>query len=138
MIATSFSLEQIQEAARWFLSQIGSNRILAFYGDLGAGKTTFIKAVCQELGVQSLVNSPTFAIINEYATETEPVYHFDFYRIKRKEEAFDIGSDEYFDSGCYCFIEWPDKLEDLLPEEALNVSIRVEANGNRRIEIDGL
>ena len=105
---------------------------------MGAGKTTFIKALCEELGVEDAVNSPTFAIVNEYySTRLDgPIFHFDFYRIKRIEEAFDIGTDDYFYSGAPCFIEWPELIEDILPEEAVRVSIEEQPDGTRTIEFE--
>lgn len=119
------SLEQIEQAARKFLELIGDHRVLAFYGSMGAGKTTFIKAVCHQLGVKETVASPTFAIVNEYlAGDGEAVYHFDFYRIKNEEEAIDFGCEDYFYSGRYCFIEWPERILSLLPEETLEINIR--------------
>ena len=117
-------LSQINQLARQFVSSIGNRRVFAFYGDMGAGKTTFIRAVCRELGVDDVVNSPTFAIVNEYTAKDGPVYHFDFYRIRRIEEAYDIGFEDYLYSGQLCFIEWPELIEELLPEDAVRVSIR--------------
>ena len=117
----------LPRAAKVFLQHIGDARILAFYGTMGAGKTTFITAVCEALGVQDVVNSPTFTIVNEYRDrDDEPVYHFDFYRINRLSEALDIGLYEYFDSGALCLIEWPEMIEELLPEDTLKVQIMVE------------
>ena len=117
----------LPRAAEVFLQHIGKARILAFYGAMGAGKTTFITAVCEALGVRDVVNSPTFTIVNEYRDRNdEPVYHFDFYRINRISEALDIGLYEYFDSGALCLIEWPEMIEELLPEDTLKVQILVE------------
>ena len=119
--------DDLPRAARVFLQHIGESRIIAFYGAIGAGKTTFITAVCEALGVQDVVNSPTFTIVNEYRDgRGEPVYHFDFYRINRLSEALDIGLYEYFDSGALCLIEWPEMIEELLPDDALKVQILVE------------
>ncbi|MCF0244813.1 MAG: tRNA (adenosine(37)-N6)-threonylcarbamoyltransferase complex ATPase subunit type 1 TsaE [Bacteroidaceae bacterium] len=119
------SLDKINEAAREFLQQIGDNRVIALYGEMGAGKTTFVKAICDELKVEDQVTSPTFAIVNEYTSSItqEPIYHFDFYRIKKIEEVYDIGYEEYIDSGCLCLMEWPELIEDLLPEDCLKVKI---------------
>ena len=118
------SLDEINSVARTFLEEIGENKLLAFYGHMGAGKTTFIKALCEELGVEDVVNSPTFAIVNEYTDrEGESVFHFDFYRIKSLDEAFGIGFDNYMDSGCFCSMEWPEKVEEILPDETLRVEI---------------
>lgn len=119
--------EDLPRAAKVFLEHLGDARIIAFYGAMGAGKTTFITAVCEALGVKDVVNSPTFTIINEYRDRNgEPVYHFDFYRITRLNEALDIGLYEYFDSGALCLVEWPEMIEELLPEETLKVQILVE------------
>ncbi len=108
-------------------------RIFAFYGEMGAGKTTFIKALCMELGVYDTVNSPTFVLINQYQTKTdEPVFHFDFYRIKKIGEVLDIGYEDYFYSGSYCLIEWPEKIEPLLPEGTVKVSIVVDESSRGR------
>lgn len=119
--------EDLPRAAKVFLEHLGDARIIAFYGAMGAGKTTFITAVCEALGVKDVVNSPTFTIVNEYRDRNgEPVYHFDFYRITRLNEALDIGLYEYFDSGALCLVEWPEMIEELLPEETLKVQILVE------------
>ena len=120
-------LDDLPRAARAFLDHRGGHTIVAFYGQMGAGKTTFITAVCDALGVRDVVNSPTFTIVNEYRDrDDEPVYHFDFYRINRLSEALDIGLYEYFDSGALCLIEWPEMIEELLPEDTLKVQIMVE------------
>ena len=135
-------IEQIRTAARQFINEIGSARVIAFYGKMGAGKTTFIKALCEELGVRDVITSPTFAIVNEY-TVSEPiveewdgasVYHFDFYRIKRLEEVYDMGFEDYFYSGELCLIEWPELIEELLPGDALRVHITEESDGSRTVE----
>jgi len=127
-------LNDIERAAKEFLKLRGNNTVIAFYGAMGAGKTTFTKAICKVLGVPDSVNSPTFTIINEYRTkEGEPVYHFDFYRIDKLEEAYDIGFDEFVDSGWLCLIEWPEKIEKLLPEETLRVYIKVLPDDSREI-----
>ncbi|MCQ2196553.1 MAG: tRNA (adenosine(37)-N6)-threonylcarbamoyltransferase complex ATPase subunit type 1 TsaE [Bacteroidaceae bacterium] len=136
MNITITSLDNIREAAREFISQIGENRVFAFYGKMGAGKTTFTKAICEELGVQDAINSPTFAIVNEYeAGDGSAIYHFDFYRIKRLSEAYDIGIDDYFYSGNLCFIEWPELIEELLPENAVRVEIEELADGRRVVRM---
>ena len=127
-------LENIRESAREFISQMGDARVFAFYGQMGAGKTTFIKAVCEELGVCDVITSPTFAIVNEYSLpEGEPLYHFDFYRIKKLEEVYDMGYEDYFYSGALCFIEWPELIEELLPEDAVRVTISEERDGTRTV-----
>ena len=124
------SLDNIHDAAKQFIAAMGDNTVFAFYGKMGAGKTTFIKAVCEELGVTDVINSPTFAIINEYRSETagELIYHFDFYRINKVEEAFDFGYEDYFYSGALCFIEWPELIEELLPMDAVKVTIEEQAD----------
>ena len=124
--------ETIREAARSFIQQMGNGHVFAFYGQMGAGKTTFIKAICEELGVEDVITSPTFAIVNEYrAASGEPVFHFDFYRITKPSEALDIGFYEYIDSGYTCLLEWPENIEELLPEETLRVRIEVQPDESR-------
>ena len=148
-------IDHIREAAREFIEHIGEHRVFAFYGKMGAGKTTFVKALCEELGVNDVITSPTFAIINEY-TATPPtaaanssfslrecgvatftlhsslqIYHFDFYRIKKLEEVYDMGYEDYFYSGALCFIEWPELIEDILPDDAVRVSIAEQEDGSR-------
>lgn len=127
------NIDSIREAARQFVAATGENTVFAFYGKMGAGKTTFIKAVCEELGVEDVITSPTFAIVNEYRSDTtgELIYHFDFYRIKKIEEVYDMGYEDYFYSGALCFIEWPELIEELLPEEAVKVAIEENADGSR-------
>ena len=135
------SLDSIREAARQFIDGIGQHRVFAFYGNMGAGKTTFVKAICEELGVDDVITSPTFAIINEYALDSDllpdisSVYHFDFYRIKKLEEVYDMGYEDYFYSGALCFIEWPELIEELLPEDAVKVSIKENPDGSRTVEV---
>lgn len=129
------SVEKIGETAKAFIEATKGKRIFAFYGSMGAGKTTFIKAICQQMGIKDVINSPTFAIINEYSLpDGNPLYHFDFYRLKKTEEAFDLGYEEYFYSGNYCLIEWPEKIEALLPEECIRIHIDVLPDGRRIIE----
>lgn len=130
------SLEDINVAAKQFVENIGDHSIFAFYGAMGAGKTTFIKAICEELGVEEVITSPTFAIVNEYTTGSgEPLYHFDFYRIKKLDEFFDMGGEDYFGSGNLCFIEWPELIEDVLPEEAIIVKIKEIEDGSRLVTL---
>ncbi len=125
-------LEQIDQAAKEFVDTIGERRLFAFYGKMGAGKTTFIKAICAQLGVKDVVASPTFAIVNEYGmADGDVIYHFDFYRIKRVAEAYDIGCDEYFYSGSLCFMEWPELVEEILPEETVKVYVTEQPDGSR-------
>ena len=130
------SLAEIDRAAREFLKEIGDNCLVAFYAPMGAGKTTFTTAVCKALGVkEDAISSPTFAIVNEYrARGGEPVFHFDFYRIERPEEALDIGLYDYLDSGCLCLMDWPENIEGLLPEETLRVKISVLDDDSRVLE----
>jgi len=129
------SLHDIDRAAKTFVEHIGDRTVFAFYGKMGAGKTTFIKAVCEQIGVEEVITSPTFAIVNEYhsAVFDAPVYHFDFYRIKKTEEVYDLGYEEYLYCGALCFIEWPELIDDLLPENAVKVSIDSDALGHRTI-----
>ena len=126
-------LEGLDAAAGEFLSLLGQRRLVAFYAPMGAGKTTFITAICKKLGVQEdAVSSPTFAIVNEYRTGSgEPLYHFDFYRIENVAEALDIGIFEYFDSGALCLMEWPENIEQLLPDDTLKVHISVNPDETR-------
>ena len=132
------SLDTSREAAKEFVAGMDDRTVFAFRGAMGAGKTTFIKAICEELGVEDVINSPTFAIINEYrsATTGELIYHFDFYRINKLSEAEDIGTEDYFYSGALCFIEWPEKVEDLLPGDVVEVNIVENADGTRTVTVD--
>ena len=130
------SLEEIGVAAKEFVAAMGDRKVFAFYGKMGAGKTTFIKAVCEELGVEDVINSPTFAIVNEYVDGTgEPVFHFDFYRIKNAQEVMDIGYEDYVYSGHVCFMEWPELIENLLPDDAVKVYIEEEMDGSRVVRL---
>ena len=132
-------IEHIREAAREFINQIGDKRVFAFYGKMGAGKTTFVKAICEELGVEDVITSPTFAIINEYSITSSPsplpstIYHFDFYRIKKLEEVYDMGYEDYFYSDALCFIEWPELIEEVLPDDAVRVHIEVQPDDSRLV-----
>ena len=132
------SLSEIDRAAEEFLRRIGEHRLVAFRASMGAGKTTFITALCKELGVEEdAVSSPTFAIVNEYrGAKGDSIYHFDFYRIERNEEALDIGLYDYLDSGSLCLMEWPENIESLLPEETLFVRISVTGKDSRLISWD--
>ena len=132
------SLDHIYEAAREFIAAIGDNTVFALYGKMGAGKTTFVKALCQELGVEDVVTSPTFAVINEYRSDIagELIYHFDFYRIKKLEEVYDMGYEDYFYSGALCFIEWPELVEELLPGNTVKVTIEELEDGSRKLTME--
>ena len=134
------SLEHIHEAAREFIAAMGDNTVFSLYGKMGAGKTTFIKALCQELGVEDVVTSPTFAVINEYRSDIagELIYHFDFYRIKKLEEVYDMGYEDYFYSGALCFIEWPELVEELLPGNTIKVTIEELEDGSRKLTMENL
>jgi tRNA threonylcarbamoyladenosine biosynthesis protein TsaE len=136
------NIDTIRESAREFIQNIGEHKVFAFYGKMGAGKTTFVKAICEELGVEDVITSPTFAIVNEYEVNLKPqtsnlnvqsIFHFDFYRIKRLEEVYDMGYEDYFYSGALCFIEWPELIEDLLPEDAVKVTITENTDGTRTV-----
>jgi len=134
------NLEEIDKVAEEFIRYISESdlqsNIFAFYGKMGAGKTTFIKAICKALGVQDNVNSPTFTIINEYkSAKGFPIYHFDFYRINRLQEAYDIGTEDYFSGSGLCLIEWPEKIAEILPEDCIKVSITTNPDLSRTIEI---
>lgn len=130
-------LENIHQAAKEFIEAMGDGNVFAFYGKMGAGKTTFIKAVCECLGVEDVITSPTFAIVNEYRSETsELIYHFDFYRIKKLDEVYDMGYEDYFYSGALCFIEWPELIEELLPEDAIKVTISEQEDGSRTVSFN--
>lgn len=130
------SLDTIADAASEFIKQMGDNTVFAFHGEMGAGKTTLIKAICEKLGVDDVINSPTFAIINEYRSDSgELIYHFDFYRINKEEEAFDFGYEDYFFSGSLCFIEWPERIESLLPHDTVHVTVKEIEGGQRQVII---
>jgi len=128
--------EELGEVAKVFLQRAGHCPVWLFFGDMGSGKTTFIKSLCVQVGVKDAMSSPTFSIVNEYNTnDDDKVYHFDFYRIKNEAEAYDIGSEEYFYSGNLCLIEWPEKIPSLIPAEHAEVSITVENQNHRTIAL---
>ncbi len=134
MEITISTITQLREATFKFVSAMGDKKVFALYGKMGVGKTTFTKAVCEELGVSDVVNSPSFSIVNEYKTsQGNPIYHFDFYRIRQVSEALDIGCQDYFASGNLCFIEWPEMIEPLLPPDAVKVTIEEMTDGSRKI-----
>ena len=134
------TLADLEAAAHQFVEAMGDNTVFAFYGKMGAGKTTFIKEVCTLLGVTDNITSPTFAIVNEYRSDIagELIYHFDFYRIKKLEEVYDLGYEDYFYSGALCFIEWPELIEELLPGNTVKVTIEEEADGARVLTLSEL
>ena len=135
MQITVQSENELAQAARTFVQAMDQATVFAFYGKMGAGKTTFIKALCEALGVSDVVSSPTFSIVNEYRSDTtgELVYHFDFYRIEKIEEVYDMGYEDYFYSGALCFIEWPELVEELLPGDAVKVTVTEAEDGSRCI-----
>ena len=130
-------IEGLEEAAKAFVAAMGERSVFAFYGKMGAGKTTFIKALCKALGIEDIVNSPPFALVNEYRSDTtgELVYPFAFDRINKIEEVYDMGYEDYFYSGAVCLIEWPELVEDLLPEDAVRVEIVENADGSRTLTL---
>ncbi len=130
------SLSELPIIAQQIIDFAGNNRIFLFYGDMGAGKTTLIKSLCSVLGSKDNITSPTFAIVNEYIAAQGKIYHFDFYRLKNQNEALDLGSDEYFYSGNYCFIEWPEKIPDILPANYVKIAIKVMPDNSRQISLD--
>ncbi len=123
----------LKDVAHALVQSYAEARVILFYGDMGAGKTTFIKAICTELGVKENTSSPTFSIVNEYHSPHGPVYHFDFYRLRDEQEAFDMGYEEYLYSGHYCLIEWPEKIANLLPSQTLSVRLEVTGPDSRKI-----
>ncbi len=128
--------KHLPAAAKEFLKYIGSNKIFAFYGSMGAGKTTIIKSICEALGAIDIISSPTFTLVNEYRTsEGSALYHIDFYRIKKTEEVFDFGIEEYLSGDSFCFMEWPELVEDILPPETVNVRITVDNDEQRILDI---
>ncbi|PLX17061.1 MAG: tRNA (adenosine(37)-N6)-threonylcarbamoyltransferase complex ATPase subunit type 1 TsaE [Marinilabiliales bacterium] len=130
------SLSDLNVVADKFLRLMRDQKTFAFFGPMGVGKTTFIKALCNELGVVEIVTSPTFALVNEYQTnQGDVIYHFDFYRIEKIEEVYDFGYEDYFFSGNYCFIEWPDKVAEILPENVVYVQMVENSDGTRTINI---
>ena len=135
---TIHHLDEIREVARRFLDAMDDRTVFAFRGTMGAGKTTCIKALCEELGVQDVINSPTFAIVNEYGPTDDGrlIYHFDFYRINKPEEAYDFGYEDYIYSDALCFIEWPEKIEELLPPDTVNVYLEEQPDGSRRVVME--
>jgi tRNA threonylcarbamoyladenosine biosynthesis protein TsaE len=134
-IFRAHSVEELSDVAEQLLAAAQDARVFLFYGEMGAGKTTFIKAICTALGVTDGTSSPTFSIVNEYGSPDGPVYHFDFYRLKKESEALDLGYEEYLYSGQYCFIEWPERIAGLLPEHAAEVFIDALDEHSREIRL---
>jgi tRNA threonylcarbamoyladenosine biosynthesis protein TsaE len=130
----SFTLDDLDIVVKDLIKAAGNCSVWLFFGEMGAGKTTLIKAICRALGVHASMTSPTFSIVNEYNADNGRVfYHFDFYRLKNEEEAYDIGVEEYLDSGRLCFIEWPDRIPSLLPRERFEINIEIEGPTQRRL-----
>src|SRR5690606_3950415 len=129
------NLEALTNAAKWLIENTGAKRVFIFKAPMGEGKTTFIKALCKYLKVYDNTSSPTFSIVNEYHSANGPICHFDFYRLKSEQEAFDLGYEEYFYSGAYCFIEWPEKIPNLIPEDAAMIQIKVSEDQSRTIKL---
>ena len=131
------NLEETKQVAAQFLEYVGEHTLFALYGPMGVGKTTFVKAVGECLGVEDDITSPTFAIVNEYLTaQGNSIYHFDFYRLKEASEALDFGCEEYFYSGCKCFMEWPEKIEEFLSEEVVNCYFTEKEDGTRELRVE--
>ena len=139
MIKTEYksdSVDDLKEVAKKLISDFSDKRVILFYGEMGVGKTTLIKVLCQQLGVEEPTNSPTFSIVNEYlSNQNKTIYHFDFYRIEKEEEVFDMGYEDYFYDNSYCFIEWPEKIPNLLPPDAVKVKIMLDDANNRIISV---
>jgi tRNA threonylcarbamoyladenosine biosynthesis protein TsaE len=135
MVIEVNQLSELDHAAKVLLESFPDDRVFLFYGNMGAGKTTFIKALCEVLQVQDNTSSPTFSIVNEYNSEQGTLFHFDFYRLKEEEEAYDFGYEDYFYSGNYCFVEWPNKIPNLLPEDAKTIEIEITSPTSRKIII---
>ena len=131
-----YNIEEIATAAEEIISQSGGAKVFLLHGEMGAGKTTLIKAICKVLGSDENISSPTFSIVNEYHIPKGKIYHFDFYRLKNQAEAMDMGCEEYFYSGEYCFIEWPEKIPDLLPDKYVDIMIGIISDNSREIHID--
>lgn len=132
----SNSLEDLNEIAKKLISDFGDEKVILFYGEMGVGKTTLIKILCQELGIEELTNSPTFSIVNEYlSNQNKTIYHFDFYRIEAEEEVFDMGYEDYFYGDSFCFIEWPEMIPNLLPQNTVKITIELDAENNRLISV---
>jgi len=137
LLCTAYKEEELEGAAQVLIGEFKNNRVFIFSGAMGSGKTTFIKYICKVLGVTAGISSPTFSLVNEYeGSNGSVVYHFDFYRIKDIQEAYDIGYEEYFYSGHYCFIEWPEKIPGLVPADAVEIKIEIKNNNSRELWIN--
>lgn len=133
------SVGELPQVAKAVIEELQGRNVVALWGEMGAGKTTLIREICDQMGVDQVVSSPTFALVNEYANQQQrPIFHFDFYRINKIEEAFDLGYEEYFFGGELCLVEWPERIEMLLPEDAMHVEIEVESGGGRLFRIDAV
>lgn len=130
------STAELPSIARRLLEEVQDRKVWLFYGEMGVGKTTLIKALCEELGVKDTTSSPTFSIVNEYDSSDGPIYHFDFYRIRSEQEALDLGYEEYFYSGQYCFVEWPELIPSLLPEDAAIIRIELSSRTERHLTLE--
>ncbi len=137
-LSFDYALNDLQRVSNQIITHLTADKIVLFYGDIGAGKTTLIKQLCHDLGVKETATSPTFSIINEYAVNQAKIYHFDFYRLKNQTEALDMGYEEYFYSGNYCFVEWPEKIPDLIPASCVKINLTVTGEQTRRITIEQL
>lgn len=135
MVIEVNQLSELDHAAKLLLNSFPDDRVFLFYGNMGAGKTTFIKALCKVLEVEDNTSSPTFSIVNEYSSSQGLIFHFDFYRIKEEEEAYDFGYEDYFYSGNYCFVEWPNRIPNLLPDDAKTIEIEITSSTSRKIII---
>lgn len=135
MTITVNNLQELDAAAKQILSRFPNDRNFLLYGSMGAGKTTLVNSFCRLLGVSDSTSSPTFSIVNEYSAPDGPVYHFDFYRLKHEEEAFDMGYEEYFYTDAYCFIEWPEKIPNLLPEQSRQITLTALSSSSRSIVV---
>ncbi len=132
----SYQLSELSEIANWVLKS-SPGRVLLFKGPMGSGKTTLIKEITHQLGVEHITSSPTFSLVNEYQSKQgETIYHFDFYRIEKEEEAFDMGIEEYFDSDAWCFVEWPEKVENVLPLDSVVINLSINQDNTRTLEIN--
>lgn len=134
-MTTTFSIDQLAEVSEQIINQ-SPNKVILFNGEMGVGKTTLIKQLCKTLGVKDATSSPTFSLVNEYlADNNQTVYHFDFYRLNKETEALDMGVDDYFYSGSWCFVEWPEKIENLIPHQHTVITIELLPNGDRLLEL---